>query len=167
MDVFAALTVVVAVISAFISIVSVVDARRSRRQAIDSAEDAKSQANNAIQAARDSAAASQRMADALELANNRAAETDAASIPWTVSKESAERWRLTNATGGRAQYVRLFPQDGVQIQAEDGKESRDIERGGPVFVFFGGGMTDPTTAEILVTWSDAAGSAKSFTVTLA
>jgi hypothetical protein len=44
---------------------------------------------------------------------------------------------------------------GEDVQMEDGKPFRDVAAGQPVFIHFGGGMTDPPTATLRAEWNDS------------
>ncbi|MBX0301355.1 hypothetical protein K2F54_15380 [Cryobacterium sp. 1639] len=162
---FTGLGVIVSASSAIVAVIAVVDARSSRKEAADSATEAGTDARKAAESAQKTAEASTRAAAALEVRNARAAREDAARIPWLVQKLSPERWRVTNETGMRAEFVQLVA-NGIRFQMEDDRDFRDVERGNPIFINFGGGLTDPASADIVISWTDATRDSKSFTITL-
>jgi len=70
-----------------------------------------------------------------------------------------------DATGALAEYVQLECHN-AQIHPEDGLNSRDVERGAPIFVDFGGRMVDPATANVTVSWRSRDRQPEEFSVVL-
>lgn len=146
---------VASVIAAIIAWRGVRDAQIARDDAAKHEAQALQHAREAATAATASAAAQQRAAEALEEANRREASRDAERLPWTVTQAGSGRWRVTNNSGGIANDVEFMPLAEEQIQLEDGEQFRNVPAGQPVFIHFGGGMTDPPTATVHVEWNDS------------
>lgn len=146
---------IVTTIATIVSIIAVVDARRSRTSASADAGTAKDEANRATEAAEGIQAESARIAQGIQAMNEREDAREARRVPWIVERVSKERWKVINNTGAKAEMVDFKPEVGVRIQMEDGRDTRDVPPGQPVFISFGGGITDPATATIVVDWFDA------------
>ncbi|WP_455133594.1 hypothetical protein [Microbacterium aurum] len=157
---------VATVIAAIIAWRGVVDAREAKDQASAHEAAALAHAEAAAGAAGRSAEAQQRAADALEETNRREAARDEARVPWTVSRQSTERWRVTNNTGNDISFVSFEASPPATIQMEDGLPFRDVGRGQPVFLRFGGGITNPASATVKVVWRDALGSGQEAVIVL-
>ena len=145
------------VIAAIITWKGVRDSQEARDLAADHESQALAHAKEAATAATASVEAQYRAAEALEEANRRENARDAKNISWVVARAgtSGERWRVTNNSGGVATDVEFEAVNGENIQMEDDKQFRDVAAGQPVFIHFGGGLTDPPTATLKVEWNDS------------
>lgn len=145
---------VATVIAAIVAWRGVRDAQIARDASSDHEAAALQHAEAAAASAGESAAAQQRTAEALEEANRREAARDEARVPWQVARVSSDRWRVTNNTGGQADFVTVEVIPPATATMEDGFSMRDVPPGQPFFVHFGGGMTDPATATLRIVWRD-------------
>lgn len=157
---------VATVLAAIVAWRGVRDAQQARDAAAEHEAQALAHAGEAAAAATDSAAAQQRAARALEEANRREEARDALRTPWIVAKVASGRWRVTNNTGGIATDVEVEALGDEHVQMEDGQSFRDVAAGQPMFVHFGGGMTDPPTATLRVEWNDSVDRAQNAVVVL-
>jgi hypothetical protein len=146
---------VVTAIAAIIAWRGVRDAQIARDDAAAHEAQALAHAERAAFAATQSAAAQGRAALALEDANRREEARDAQRTPWTVQKAGSGRWRVTNNTGGIATDVEFDPVGGESIQMEDQLQHRDVSASQPVFIHFGGSVSDPPTATLRAEWNDS------------
>ncbi|TFD12897.1 hypothetical protein E3T35_06310 [Cryobacterium sp. TMT1-2-2] len=154
------------VIAAIVAWRGVRDAQSARDDAAVHEAQALAHAREAAAAATDSAAAQKRAAQALEAANRREQARDAQRTQWSVAKVGGGRWRVSNNTGGVASDVEFEPVNEENVQMEDGLQFRDVAAGQPVFIHFGGGMTDPPTATLRAEWNDSLDRAQTAVVVL-
>jgi sRNA-binding protein len=157
---------VATVIAAIVAWRGVRDAQSARDDAAVHEAEALRHAGQSATAATESAAAQQRAAQALEEANRREDSREARRTQWTVTRAGGDRWRVSNNTGGLASDVEFEPVDGERVQMEDGLQLRDVAAGQPVFIHFGGGMTDPPTATLRAEWNDSFDRAQTAVVVL-
>ncbi|TFC33472.1 hypothetical protein E3O55_04065 [Cryobacterium sp. MDB1-18-2] len=157
---------VATVIAAIVAWRGVRDAQSARDDAAEHEVQALAHAREAAAAATESAAAQQRAAQALEAANRREEARDAQQTQWSVARVSDGRWRVSNNTGGVTSDVEFEPVGVANVQMEDGLQFRDVGAGQPVFIHFGGGVTDPPTATLRAEWNDSLNRAQMAVVVL-
>ncbi|WP_279367375.1 hypothetical protein [Microbacterium testaceum] len=157
---------VATVIAAIIAWRGVRDAQRARDDASDHETKALGYAEEASAAATAIAGAQQRAATALEQANLRETARDAAKVPWVVERRSTERWAVRNNTGSDADFVSFEAHPPAHVEMEDGLEFRDVPNGQMVFLRFGGGFSDPSSATLTVVWRDSLREGREATVIL-
>jgi len=123
--------------------------------AIDAKKDAIEAQNTAKEhadAAARSATAGERSAEALEKQASlaEAAAARVAAKPWSIAKSGNHRWKLTNDSGMNLDFV-LVESD-PKGHLDGAPQHVDVKNGGSVSFGFGGGMTDPTSVNIVVSW---------------
>ena len=113
--------------------------------------EAKDETAELLQAARDSAEAAGRSAGALERTAD-VAERGEQRDPWQVRRLSAHRWSVTNVSGLNLDFATLESSPAGVIHIEGGSAHRDVPNGTSVYFGFGGGVADPSSANVTVKW---------------
>jgi len=138
-------------IAAIFAGVQAIEARKARSDADTARDEAQTHEASALEAAREAAASSTRSAAAAE---RQAAAAEKALLdrdPWIFVKAGANRWKVTNRTGGRLQLIDVTSKDDIQLERPDNDE---LLNNGSFHLTFGGGMTDPASTEIEIEWHD-------------
>lgn len=147
-------------IGVLVAILSAVDARRSRDQAGIYEKAALKSKDEAIVAAKRSADALERQADA--------AEATLEKEPWQIYRASEHRWKVTNNTGNAINYVRIQGKPAGHLTVEGQSEGAffDLGKGASVFIQFGGGVVDPSSLHVTIDWRSVEGTGESTAFTL-
>lgn len=111
---------------------------------------ARNDASRSLAAAESSATAAGRSAAALERVAD-ATDRSLSGDPWQVRPAGKHRWSVTNISGLNVDFVLIESVPPHVIQPEQA-DHVDVANGGSIYFQFGGGATDPTSANVTVKW---------------
>ncbi|KQP57794.1 hypothetical protein [Agreia sp. Leaf283] len=126
-------------------------ARGASEKARDEADEFLAAAKRAATAAEASAGSSERSAAALERQADLAEKASKPADPWEIEKVGQHRWAATNKTGHKAMFVNIETSPPGHIQSERGSYA-DVAQNQSLFFIFGGGLTDPSSVDVEISW---------------
>jgi type III secretory pathway component EscV len=157
----------VAIVAAVIAVFQVVEARKARDDARTARDEAADHERQALEAARAAANASTRSATAQERIAEIAEETANPRPAWLVSKVGTTRWKVTNNTGVNVDFVMISSKPDGYITTEHPQGMpQDVTKGGSLYFDFGGGMDDPSSVNVKITWRGAGKMGDELTVSI-
>jgi len=107
----------------------------------------------ALRAAKDSADASLRSANAAERQAAAAEAALEARDPWSVERVSSSRWKVTNRTGYVVTFTNLVAEPNVATIGAAVDET--LPPGGSIYVTFAADFESPASVSIGLHWYDA------------
>lgn len=120
-------------------------AKNDAVKAQNTAEDHASSAARSATAGERSAAAQEQQTRLAEEAAARAA-----ARPWSVEKTAAHRWTLTNDSGLNVDFVRVESDPIGHLH--HAPSNAVVRNGESVWFEFGGGMADPASVNVVISW---------------